>query len=156
MDKEERAEKEERVTLFTVRPIWVDLAPAIFSVQVIIYAIFLIRSEVGKGNPVMETLQVLMMQLAAAMAVATGTTLIILQGVDFVMFLTQRYLKRIDREREAAKAEGIAEGIAKGEAKGEAKERELWIAWNNRRLEAEAKGEEFNEPPPTEIQHPTE
>ena len=84
------------------------------------------------------------------------------------MFLTQRYLKRIEREREAAKAEGIAEGkaegeakgeakgIAKGKAEGEAKERELWIAWNNRRLEAEAKGEEFNEPPPTETQHPTE
>ena len=136
----------------TVRPIWVDLAPAIFSVQVIIYAIFLIRSEVGKGNPVMETLQVLMMQLAAAMAVATGTTLIILQGVDFVMFLTQRYLKRIDREREAAKAEGIAEG----KVEGKVEERELWIAWNNRRLEAEAKGEKFNEPPPTEIQHLTE
>ncbi len=152
MDKEERAEKEERVTLFTVRPIWVDLAPAIFSVQVIIYAIFLIRSEVGKGNPVMETLQVLMMQLAAAMAVATGTTLIILQGVDFVMFLTQRYLKRIDREREAAKAEGIAEG----KVEGKVEERELWIAWNNRRLEAEAKGEKFNEPPPTETQHLTE
>ena len=76
------------------------------------------------------------------------------------MFLTQRYLKRIDREREAAKAEGIAEGkvegIAKGKAEGKVEERELWIAWNNRRLEAEAKGEKFNEPPPTEIQHLTE
>ena len=64
------------------------------------------------------------------------------------MFLTQRYLKRIEREREAAKAEGIAEG--------KVEERELWLAWNNRRLEAEAKGEEFNEPPPTETQHLTE
>ena len=92
----------------------------------------------------METLQVLMAQLAATMAVATGTTLIFLQGVDFVMFLTQRYLKRIEKERKEAKDEGKKE------------ERELWIAWNDRRLEAEAKGEDFNEPPPTETQNPTE
>ena len=144
VEKEDKAKKEERVSLFTVRHIWVDLSLGVFSLQVIVYAYFLIRYEVAKGNAVMETLQVLMAQLAATMAVATGTTLIFLQRVDFVMFLTQRYLKRIEKERKEAKDEGKKE------------ERELWIAWNNRRLEAEAKGEEFNEPPPTETQNPTE
>ena len=102
----------------------------------------------------METLQVLMVQLAAAIAVATGTTLIFLQGVDFIMFLSQMYKKYVDRQIQEAKAEGIAEGIVQGEEAGKAQERELWKAWNNRRLEAEAKGQQFNEPPPTEIEDP--
>ena len=93
MEKEDKAEKEERVSLFTVREIWTNLALTVFSLQVIVYAFFLIRYEVAKGNAAMETLQVLMVQLAAAIAVATGTTLIFLQGVDFIMFLSQMYKK---------------------------------------------------------------
>ena len=58
----------------------------------------------------METLQVLMAQIAVALAVATGTTLILLQEVDFVMFLTQRYLKRLDRERKVAKLKNVYYG----------------------------------------------
>ncbi len=68
------------------------------------------------------------------------------------MFLSQMYRKYVDRQIQEAKTEGKAEGIAEGIAE----ERELWIAWNNRRLEAEAKGQEFNEPPPTEIDNPSD
>ncbi len=32
---------------------------------------------------------------------------------------------------------------------GVAKERARWTEWNRRRLEAEQRGEEFTEPPPT-------
>ena len=46
------------------------------------------------------------------------------------------------------KAEGIAEGIAEGEAKGIAERDRVWTAWNNRRLDAAAKGHPFDEPPP--------
>ena len=41
---------------------------------------------------------------------------------------------------EQAKAEGKAEGVAERDRQ--------WAAWNNRRIEAEAKGEPFHEPPP--------
>ena len=46
------------------------------------------------------------------------------------------------------KAEGIAEGKAEGKAEGVAERDRQWAAWNNRRIEAEAKGESFHEPPP--------
>ena len=49
---------------------------------------------------------------------------------------------------EQAKTEGIAEGIAKGKAEGVAERDLQWTAWNNRRVEAETKGEPFHEPPP--------
>ena len=49
-------------------------------------------------------------------------------------------------------AEGITEGIAQGKAEGKAegiaeRDRE-WADWNNRRLDAAAKGQPFDEPPP--------
>ena len=46
------------------------------------------------------------------------------------------------------KAEGVAEGKAEGRAEGVAERDRQWAAWNNRRIEAEAKGEPFDEPPP--------
>ena len=49
---------------------------------------------------------------------------------------------------EQAKTEGIAEGKAEGKAEGVAERDRQWAAWNNRRIEAEAKGEPFHEPPP--------
>ena len=48
----------------------------------------------------------------------------------------------------AGRAEGIAEGKAEGKAEGVAERDRQWAAWNNRRIEAEAKGEPFHEPPP--------
>ena len=54
---------------------------------------------------------------------------------------------------EQGKAEGIeqgkAEGIEQGKAEGIAAAYQQWQAWNARRVEAEAKGEAFDEPPPT-------
>ena len=142
-------EKEDRVSILTVRRVWIDLALIVFSLQVIIFAVFVIRHELTKSNVPMETVQAVVVHLAAAMAVATGNTFILFQGVDFLMFLTQLYKERVERKVQKAKAEGIVEGKAEGKAEGKTEERELWRAWNDRRLEAEKKGEEFNEPPPS-------
>ena len=45
-------------------------------------------------------------------------------------------------------ARGRAEGIAEGEARGRAELVAEVVAWNERRLAADAKGEPFDEPPP--------
>ena len=54
---------------------------------------------------------------------------------------------------EQGKAEGIeqgkAEGIEQGKAEGIAAAYRQWQAWNARRMEAEAEGKHFDEPPPT-------
>ena len=55
-----------------------------------------------------------------------------------------------------AEAQGEARGIEKGRQEGRVEgkqegrleERSLWQEWNARRLEAEARGEDFWEPPP--------
>ena len=155
-------QKDDRVQILSIRRIWVDTALKIFSIEVIVYLIFLIRHEAAKAEPFMDTVQVIVIQLAAFMAVAAGLTIILFQGVDIIMFLTQIYKERLQRQVQKARSEGIAEGkaegiaegktegIAEGKVEGKAEERHLWINWNNRRLAAEAKGETFSEPPPVQ------
>ena len=56
--------------------------------------------------------------------------------------VTKRYLdsKLVEPIRQRLREEG--------EAIGREQERQRWVAWNRRRLEAKAKGEAFTEPPP--------
>ena len=44
---------------------------------------------------------------------------------------------------------GLAQGRQQGQELGQQQERAQWVAWNRRRLDAEQRGEEFTEPPPT-------
>ena len=53
--------------------------------------------------------------------------------------------RRLAKERE----EGIAEGRAEGHAEGREEMLAAWTAWNSRRIEAEERGERFDEPPPS-------
>ena len=52
----------------------------------------------------------------------------------------------IMRRREERRVE---EAENRGRAQGIAQEREKWWGWNRRRLEAEAAGRPFTEPPPS-------
>ena len=45
-------------------------------------------------------------------------------------------------------AGGLAEGLAEGREEGRAENQAAWEAWNERRVDAEASGTPFNEPPP--------
>ena len=46
------------------------------------------------------------------------------------------------------RAQRIAKAEAKGKAEGIAERDREWTDWNNRRLDAAAKGQPFDEPPP--------
>ena len=61
------------------------------------------------------------------------------------MYLTRKFMMDVAKIR----AEGVEEGKAAGLEQGIATAYRQWQDWNTRRIEAEAKGEPFNEPPPT-------
>ncbi len=71
-------------------------------------------------------------------------------------FIQARREKRIEAAKIEGRAEGItkgrAEGITKGRAEGEARAYRECAEWDRRRKEAEARGEAFTEPPPTQPQ----
>ena len=60
----------------------------------------------------------------------------------------QERIAREEVERERQRVEGRVEGRAKGRAEGHAEVNRIWREWNQRRREAEARGEAFNEPEP--------
>ena len=55
--------------------------------------------------------------------------------------LAERYLR-------SRYAKGKEEGREEGREEGLEEERQQWLAWNERRLEALREGREFTEPPP--------
>ena len=68
--------------------------------------------------------------VAPIIIAATANTILLVEGIPMV---AEQFLRR--RE-------------AQGEARGRRQTQKLWEDWNQRRLEAEKKGEKFSEPPP--------
>ena len=56
-------------------------------------------------------------------------------------YLTKKLIEPLERKRR--------EELEQGVDQGRARERRAWTEWNSRRLEAEANGLPFNEPPPS-------
>ena len=57
---------------------------------------------------------------------------------------------RDKRKVEEARAKELAQAKAEATKQGRQAERDAWLAWNRRRLEAEQAGQAFTEPPPGE------
>ena len=58
--------------------------------------------------------------------------------------------------REKGREEGREESREKGREEGRHEIHQLWMEWNQRRIDAEERGEPFTEPPPrTNGQNPT-
>ena len=96
----------------------------------------------------METTQAIFAHMANFLTVAFGSVVLIFGGIDIMMILRDYFRaereKRIQREADAARAQGLAEG----KAQGTTDMYQQWAAWNARRLDAEAKGQPFTELPP--------
>ena len=67
-----------------------------------------------------------------------------------IMVLAQGIADRLKERRERFKNELIAQGEARGKAEGRAELAAEIADWNRRRLEADERGEDFDEPPPME------
>ena len=95
-------------------------------------------------------------QLERDGAKAIVSTVILMEVWDAMMGTRDAINDWLEKRRRQARAEGIAEGMAEGIAEGRVRgaaegRAELVaevVAWNERRLAAEARGESFDEPPP--------
>ena len=95
----------------------------------------LVITAVNKGAPASP-----LIFLLSIVAVSVADSL------EGMVVVTKRYLdsKLVEPVRRQLRDEGREEGREEGEKR----ERQRWIDWNSRRLEAESKGETFSEPPP--------
>ena len=167
--------QEERKSLFSVRD--VETAIVHFGIMELIYPFLIIGYVLIKGGYTpLETLFLILRNFPLCMQIGIGL-IIFKEAVDIMLFRRWSEAKadfavQLEQAKTAGKAEGIAEGIARGKvegiaegktegraegiaegkaegkAEGVAERDRQWAAWNNRRIEAEAKGESFHEPPP--------
>ena len=143
-----------------VRDFWITgktgVALFLISLFALIYGYVALDFEIAQGWKGHVSVQNVTKDISAFIPVAGAFVAMIIGGIDLIMllsdFIQARREKRIEEARVIAKAEGIAEGKAEGIAEGEARAYREIAAWERRRKEAEARGEEFTEPPPTQPQ----
>ena len=130
-----------RISVFSFAKDLILLDFIFFIVVVVSYSIVVTQYELAvERENVVETLIVIVAHISSFIPVAIVLTLIFEIGGFFIMILWRLYQRRLEEAIEQAKIEGEADGIAKNY--------QLWEAWNNRRIEAEAKNLPFDEPPP--------
>lgn len=118
---------------------------ALFCLLMVIFHEILIKSQ-----SFADALYSVARNISKIMSAATMLT-IFEEAID-IMF--QRIRDTLKRER-ALKAQVSAEARAEGKAEGKAEVYREVAEWNQRRMEAETRGEKFTEPPPIPPQDPS-
>ena len=131
----------------------------VFATQVVSVTIVVVADELtfGTHGRNAELLSAVLGRIAPVPIFAATSAMILLEGVRnlmvlsnylhnrFVQPLIEKRKEEMQRRLDESRAQGLVEGIAQGKAKADAD----WQLWNQRRLEAESKGEPFTEPPPS-------
>ena len=159
LPEREELMEEERVSLFTVKDIGRALGN--FLVLTVVYILSVVIYEFDAGwRGILATGWRLFVHSPQFLASAT-ILIISREGGDIVLFHRWAEARRRHAANVAkAKDEGLTEGLSRGRSEGFTEGRsegftegssavqQQWTAWNARRLEAAAKNEPFNEPPP--------
>ncbi len=159
---------EEREDMLSILRRYRPVYFAVFIVQVIVWCVIMYWWESTSGEHSSDTVGRIIatgLKMAPLTGLSVITTIVLVEMGRYlvVLFLPTPNIRR-RMEKAKAKghaegiveghaeghAEGIAEGHAEGHAEGTAQERRNWVAWNRRRVEAEAQGLPFDEPPPSE------
>ena len=131
-----------------VREFWktgkIGVALFLISIFALIYGYIALEFEITQGWKGHVSVQNVTKDISAFIPVGAACVAMIIGGIDLIMllsdFIQARREKQIEAAKEAAKEEGKAEVYSE------------IAAWDRRRKEAENRGEEFTEPPPTKPQ----
>lgn len=136
----------EIVTFIGIQRKWVNLSLKIYSFIFLGYAIWVIYLIFNTGTQdLSDRLSALFTHLAGFSVVEGLTLVAIIQLVDLIMYLTNKFKTKVKKQVSEAKAEGKAEGKTEGRKEIQ----NVWVEWNTRRIEAERNGIPFKEHPPT-------
>ncbi len=121
---------------------------ALFSIQVIIAAIWLVKTAIAdeSQNGVPDILFYVWQYMAPAAVSSATLALVIVDTVNGIMVLSTWLQETLEKRRLRQIKAAEDAGVARGRAEAVAELQQKWEDWNKRR-EAAA-GEEFNEPPP--------
>ena len=136
-----------REPIWTIRSGWRASYLILFTIQSAVATAILIWYQVTQlttDSPIETILAII--QGMASIGVASATTAItITEVINGIMVIGEWMRDRfVEPQKEKQRQEGLEQGIQRGLQQ----ERKRWMEWNQRRMEAEAKGETFNEPTP--------
>ena len=153
--------KAQRISLLSLRQVWEKPGIFVFSALVIGYNILVGLYEIEQGKGFTVTCIAIVGHVTNCIPYAFFWTMVSFEiggwfMIKYRMFMDERAQRLAKAKAEGiaeGKAEGItegkAEGITEGKAEGIAERDRVWTAWNERRLAAAAKGQPFEEPPPS-------
>ena len=113
-------------------------------VKHVYFALFIVLFTAGTIWMVQQgvaSLAALCHDLAALAVTAAALSMVITETGRYLMVLAAAF----EEWREKRRLEQIARAVAEGRRESDAE----WEAWNERRLDAEQRGEPFDEPPPS-------
>ena len=156
-------EPEPRVSVTSVPERWRELYFVIFSAQTLAliglavwYEVFVVTEDTWP-----ETIFAIGRAVGPGVGAIMAESIIATEGLFMVLFggiMRRREERRVEEAKSQGRSEGVAEGrsegIVEGRSEGIAEGLALanknWQEWNRRRLEAEAEGRPFTEPPPSD------
>ena len=131
-----------------VRDFWrtgkTGVALFLISLFALIYGDIALEFEITQGWKGHVSVQNVTKDISAFIPVGAACVAMIIGGIDLIMLLSDFIQARREKQIEAAKVAAKEEGMAEVY-------RQI-AAWDRRRKEAEDRGEEFTEPPPTKPQ----
>ena len=134
--------------------------------RVLYFSLFIIQSLIGMsyvvwhevwindGDSFHSTITAIILMDVAVIAHSAGIGVIVSETkMVIAQYLEQRYYgpkrrKALAEAEAKGREEGVKQGLEQGVAQGRAETAAKFREWNARRLEADAKGEPFDEPPP--------
>ena len=125
----------------------------IYVVQFVFGAFLVVHGEVvnNEADGFLGSARVITLDLGQMALTSAASSIAITEIGRFLVVLSrgiEQWANRMREERLAMREERLAR-MEKRRAEGRAEERALWEAWNQRRLDAEADGRPFHEPPPS-------
>lgn len=148
-------EPEPRVSVTSVPERWRELYFVIFSAQTLAliglavwYEVFVVTEDTWP-----ETIFAIGRAVGPGVGAIMAESIIATEGLFMVLFggiLRRREERRVEEAKSQGRSEGIAVGRSEGIVEGLAQANKKWQDWNRRRLDAEAEGRPFTEPPPSD------
>lgn len=143
--------KSTREPIWTIRSGWRASYLILFTIQSTIATALLIWYQVTEltTDTLIETILAIIQGIAWIGAASVTTSVTITEVINGIMVIGEWMRDRfVEPQKEKQRQEGLEQGLEQGLKQGLQQERKRWTQWNQRRMEAEAKGETFNEPIP--------
>ena len=152
--EQNRPREEDRESIWSIPPARRALYFGLFTLYALAAIGFLVWYHVFEqpsGNWA-ETAWSIIQGIGVNTVGAAGLALLTIEGPNTVMvvgdYLRKKLIEPLEERRRQEAEQRREEARARGHAEGRAINQAEWVAWNERRMAAEASGVAFDEPPP--------